>query len=433
VPKWEICSHEYMKKTKMEIFTKSLFIEVKQTNNKEFASRSSSTYICTDKRDSIDNNIINSLLSNEQINMDDIEKLNFNPTIDDNYNNQIFEKYTCNYNELTEMQNYWKNNYSKDTKITFENTNNIIVQGLWVGEYLTDIHFACVSSFIKNGHCFILYAYDKIKNLPDGVVLFDANIIINKNLIYKFDDSYAGFSNLFRNKLLYLHGCWYVDLDIYNLKIFDFKDDLILSSDYYPKAEIKLAKKENRVINDKLYIPTNPIKIPKKSPFIFELYEYIYKKIILKIIKDSCISNFKDFLIKIENYDEFKKIFKLNDTFFDANNNLSFNELLAKCDFPPNDVGQKFWGEIGPLILTKKIIEKNLTEHVTKPEVLQGKIKYFEVEKYVDENFDYFSVINDENIYSTDLFFTSWRKKNLLKYVKIKKKNFINYIIQNSL
>ena len=38
-----------------------------------------------------------------------------------------------------------------------------IVQSLWIGEYLSSLEIMCIKSFLKKGHEFHLYTYDKVK------------------------------------------------------------------------------------------------------------------------------------------------------------------------------------------------------------------------------------------------------------------------------
>lgn len=115
--------------------------------------------------------------------------------------------------------------------------DNKIVNGLWIGKSLTAIELLCITSFIKNGHEFHLWAYDQIETLlPDGTVLEDASTIIPREQVfcYKYSNqfghgkgSYAGFSDVFRYKLLYEHGGWWVDMDVTCLKSFDFEDPYV--------------------------------------------------------------------------------------------------------------------------------------------------------------------------------------------------------------
>lgn len=115
--------------------------------------------------------------------------------------------------------------------------DNITVNALWIGNVLSYIELLTINSFICNGHKFVLWAYDDIiTKLPDEVVLKDANQIIPKENIfsYKYSNqfghgkgSYAGFSDIFRYKLLYEHGGWWTDMDVCCLKPLNFKEKYV--------------------------------------------------------------------------------------------------------------------------------------------------------------------------------------------------------------
>ena len=45
---------------------------------------------------------------------------------------------------------------------------NAAIQTLWIGEELSDLENLCISSYIKNGYDFHLYAYDEISNVPEA-------------------------------------------------------------------------------------------------------------------------------------------------------------------------------------------------------------------------------------------------------------------------
>ncbi|MFC1485636.1 glycosyltransferase [Candidatus Latescibacterota bacterium] len=84
-----------------------------------------------------------------------------------------------------------------------------------------------ISSFVQNGHTFHLYVYDDIAGVPEGTVVKDANEIVPAERIFKYreHDSFSGFSNLFRYRLLLEKGgCW-VDTDVVCMRPFRFEQD----------------------------------------------------------------------------------------------------------------------------------------------------------------------------------------------------------------
>lgn len=115
--------------------------------------------------------------------------------------------------------------------------HNSIINGLWIGKNLSAIELLCINSFLANGHEFHLWVYDAIETpLPEKVILEDATKIIPREKVfcYKYSDqfghgkgSYAGFSDIFRYKLLYEYGGWWVDMDVTCLKHFDFDNPYV--------------------------------------------------------------------------------------------------------------------------------------------------------------------------------------------------------------
>ncbi len=99
---------------------------------------------------------------------------------------------------------------------------------LWVGSAVSKLELLTIRSFLRHGHTFRLWVYDKIKTpLPEGTLLADANEIIPREKVFNYKrsnayghgkGSYAGFSDIFRYKLLFERGGWWTDMDITCLK-----------------------------------------------------------------------------------------------------------------------------------------------------------------------------------------------------------------------
>lgn len=90
-----------------------------------------------------------------------------------------------------------------------------VIHYLWVGSAIDEMQVACIKSFLNKGHEFHLYTYNGIKNLPSGVIVKNANEIIDQRFVFtdRFN-SYVTFSDWFRIKMLHnLGGCW-VDCDV---------------------------------------------------------------------------------------------------------------------------------------------------------------------------------------------------------------------------
>lgn len=434
-PRWEISSKEYLESTSKMIFAKSVYLELKDLQINEFAHRSNATFIASCTRDSQDFAIMEMISNNlyndpECIRACGIEPTDFvvvpfNPLLPRNYDTTAFNNFECTFRELQGLQGYWLNDYSqKNGRITFTSPNNLIVQGLWVGEAITDLHKMCVQSFINNGHCFVLYTYGPVKNVPEGVVFMDAAKIIPESLVYKFNDSYAGFSDIFRSKLMFMRGGWYVDLDIFNLKKFDFPDDYIFSLDHYPQNGPVVKSKTGMTImpiNEKYYIATNPLKMTSQHQMAREKYHRCLTKILSKkifselfhdnqsatISKETFISYISNlsFTAEFENY-----FFKLTT----LPSHITFSDFLLLSHLAPEDVGQNTWNEIGPRLVSEKVLEHGMHKHMFEPSYFQGFIPYYEAEKFIDPDFDFKSPLNHPNLHSIDLFFTMWKNKNLL-------------------
>lgn len=110
----------------------------------------------------------------------------------------------------------------------FLNPERNYFNGLWIGDELSKLELLTIHSFLDKGHTFRLWVYDKIKTpLPEGVILEDAREIIPESQVFSYKNankyghgkgSYAGFSDIFRYKLLYERGGWWTDMDLCCLK-----------------------------------------------------------------------------------------------------------------------------------------------------------------------------------------------------------------------
>lgn len=114
-----------------------------------------------------------------------------------------------------------------------------VVHGLWIGTRLGPMQLLTIRSFQSHGFKFHLWTYDRtVFPLPPGVVLRDANEIIPEQKVFRYPQdgnidvafgkgSCAGFSDIFRYKLLYDHGGWYTDMDVTCLKAPDFGTEYV--------------------------------------------------------------------------------------------------------------------------------------------------------------------------------------------------------------
>lgn len=147
-------------------------------------------------------------------------------------------------------------------------SNNIpVIQSLWIGDTLSPMERLCISSFLKMGHSFHLYTYNGVRNIPKGAVIKDASTIIDPERIFKYKDrdTYAGFANMFRYKLLLEKGGFWVDTDVVCLRPFNFTADYVF-------ARTKNLK-PNGSLDETFRVENCIIKAPPGS----EVMEYCYE------------------------------------------------------------------------------------------------------------------------------------------------------------
>ena len=141
----------------------------------------------------------------------------------------------------------------------------MIVQSLWVGDRLSRMEEMSIKSFLKLGFTFHLYTYEKVKNVPKGTIIKNGNQIMPKNEIFSLKTSYLPFSDIWRYKMLYENGGYWVDLDMIALKMFDFKEPFIFSSE---RTIQEGAYKSKAKFNPNIWV----LKAPPKSEFYLEAY-----------------------------------------------------------------------------------------------------------------------------------------------------------------
>lgn len=124
-----------------------------------------------------------------------------------------------------------------DMSSTFcQQETNKIINGLWIGSKISTLERLGISSFLKNGHEFHLWSYEKLDNLPSGTVQRDAREILPESEIWVYKNcegagSYSACSNTFRYKLLYEIGGWWCDTDVVCLKPFDFQTSYVFAAE----------------------------------------------------------------------------------------------------------------------------------------------------------------------------------------------------------
>jgi len=115
------------------------------------------------------------------------------------------------------------------------------IQMLWIGERLSTLERLSIASFRANGHPVHLYTYGPVAGVPEGTEIRDAAEVLTRDLIFRNppgfgEGSFAGFSNLFRYKLLLDRGGIWCDCDVVCLRPFDFisRGPLLTASERLP-------------------------------------------------------------------------------------------------------------------------------------------------------------------------------------------------------
>lgn len=91
----------------------------------------------------------------------------------------------------------------------------MLFQSFWTGTPLSPYERLCIKSFLDHGHEYRLYSYDQPDNLPAGCELRDAGEILPRAILSQQPrPSFAMIADLFRYRLLFRHGGWWVDTDI---------------------------------------------------------------------------------------------------------------------------------------------------------------------------------------------------------------------------
>ena len=114
------------------------------------------------------------------------------------------------------------------------NSSELVVNSLWIDPKMGDLQRMCLRSFLDKGMSFHLYTYNAIQDLPEGVVVRDADEIIDRKEIFLDNkNSYATFSDWFRIKLLDTIGGWWVDCDVYCIRKFDLGWPYVFATERY--------------------------------------------------------------------------------------------------------------------------------------------------------------------------------------------------------
>ncbi|MCI5142062.1 MAG: hypothetical protein D3909_10145, partial [Candidatus Electrothrix sp. ATG1] len=102
-----------------------------------------------------------------------------------------------------------------------------------VGDTLSEMEKLCLASFQHYDHTVQLYVYEPPAGVPNGIELMDAEKVLPRRSIFKYKDrdTYAGFANLFRYKLLLEKGGIWIDMDMICLNPFIFQEPYVFASE----------------------------------------------------------------------------------------------------------------------------------------------------------------------------------------------------------
>lgn len=141
-----------------------------------------------------------------------------------------------------------------------------IVQSLWIGENLSIMEILSINSFLKNNYEYHLYTYGDIQNIPTGVIIKDANDILDKSEVYTYKNkSYSAISNHFRFALLYEKGGMWCDTDVICTKSYnEAKEEL--------DQKYIIISESNKKYNEEK-IGCSILKFPKNDPILLDAIE----------------------------------------------------------------------------------------------------------------------------------------------------------------
>ncbi len=224
--------------------------------------------------------------------------------------------------------------YIKESIRKHEENNELFT--LWINEdsKLPELQQLSLKSMILTGHKVTLYCYDELESVPDGIEVSDANKILDKSEIFRYNEgfnkgSYSGFANLFRIKCMYELGKSWFDCDILVIKnINDIQyNGPIIASQYDPDGSInpnnaflRLNKGDDLLKESLNYfknINKNEIKHGETGPRLFKsLMDEKYRGYYDYMVKPSFIASI--------NFFNYKDILKPSETIIP---NLKMNEI----------------------------------------------------------------------------------------------------------
>lgn len=120
------------------------------------------------------------------------------------------------------------------------------MHSLWIGGALAPMQQLSIRSFLAQGHPFHLFVYDEVEGVPPGTTLRDATTLLPRDAIFTYQHgfgkgSFSAFSNLFRYRLLWERGGWWVDTDVVCVAPLRFDDDIVIASETQEDGSVVTA------------------------------------------------------------------------------------------------------------------------------------------------------------------------------------------------
>jgi hypothetical protein len=146
------------------------------------------------------------------------------------------------------------------------------LNSLWVGENLGYIERLSIVSAMAVGHPYTIYSYapENLRGVPKGAEVRDAReVMSDETLVSYLNARWAALgTDFFRYALLAKDLGYWVDLDLYFLKPFDFEEDHVFGweHDHSINGAVLRLPAESRMLHDLLNIPKKNWRPPFFGP-----------------------------------------------------------------------------------------------------------------------------------------------------------------------
>lgn len=141
---------------------------------------------------------------------------------------------------------------------------SLVVNSLWIGNKLGEVHAACLRSFVNKGHRVVLHSYGKPEDTPKGVEIFDARKLMKESEIVRTaTGNLALASDIYRYRILKEGLGLYIDCDVYCVK--PIKDDEYIlgwETQYTVNGAILKVPHDSQILKELMLAAENPYFIP---------------------------------------------------------------------------------------------------------------------------------------------------------------------------